>query len=208
MSIIHILMLIVFWSTAALVINIIIEWLGIFFNFWPKTHAQVMLATEISWLNQDFKSDYLSPGNAAVIFAQKFYQFLFVWDGKDIAQYLMNLIPSNDAKDYFFSAILVTQIFAVRVIIILFSLPIFLFFGLAAFIDGLVERDLRKWGGGREHSLLYHQVKPWITPAFILPIVIYLALPISLHPNYILLPFALVFSTALWMTAALFKKHL
>ena len=37
--------------------------------------------------------------------------------------------------------------------------PVFVLFTLVALVDGLVRRDLRRWGGGRESSFVYHYAK-------------------------------------------------
>ena len=52
-----------------------------------------------------------------------------------------------------------------------------------------------------------------ITQVFALPLIVtawvlYLALPVSLHPSWIILPFALVFGFAVTITASTFKKYL
>jgi len=44
----------------------------------------------------------------------------------------------------------VTLVFAVRVAILTLAMPVLLLFSLVALVDGLVQRDLRRWGGGRE----------------------------------------------------------
>jgi hypothetical protein len=42
----------------------------------------------------------------------------------------------------------------------------------------------------------------------VLPWVLYLSLPISVHPNYIVLPAAILFGIALCVASATFKKYL
>ena len=207
-ALLHSLCLLVIWSLFALLLNILIEWAGMLLGLWPHTHAKTMLQSELAWLNQDFRSVVLSPANFAQRFSRFFYDLLFVWGQTDVAALLLNTFAKHAIRDYLLAAIIITQVFALRVIVIVFSLPVFLVFAIAAVCDGLVERDLRKWGGGREHGWLWHHVKPWIVPAFILPVIIYLSLPISLHPNWVLMPFALIFAAAIWMTSAFFKKHI
>ena len=43
----------------------------------------------------------------------------------------------------------VTQVFSVRLAILTLAMPVFLLFSLVALVDGLVQRDLRRWGGGQ-----------------------------------------------------------
>ena len=47
----------------------------------------------------------------------------------------------------------------------------------------LMSRDLRRWGGGRESSFVYHYAKNAAMPLIIASWVQYLALPVSLHPS-------------------------
>jgi integrating conjugative element membrane protein (TIGR03747 family) len=81
-------------------------------------------------------------------------------------------------------------------------------FSLVALVDGFVKRDLRRWGGGRESSFVYHWAKRSAMPLLVLSWVIYLALPFSLHPTFIVLPFAALFALSVSVTASTFKKYL
>ena len=75
-------------------------------------------------------------------------------------------------------------------------------------LDGLVRRDLRRWGGGRESSFLYHHAKRWIWPLFITAWVLYLSLPFSIHPAFAILPFAGLIGVLVALTTGSFKKYL
>jgi len=102
----------------------------------------------------------------------------------------------------------VTQVFSVRLAISTLAMPIFVLFSLVALVDGFVKRDLRRWGGGRESSFVYHWAKRSAMPLMVLSWVIYLALPFSLHPTFIVLPFAALFALSVAVTASTFKKYL
>jgi integrating conjugative element membrane protein (TIGR03747 family) len=51
---------------------------------------------------------------------------------------------------------------------------VFGLFTLVALVDGLVQRDLRRWGGGRESSFVYHYAKTAAMPLIIMAWVLYL----------------------------------
>ena len=102
----------------------------------------------------------------------------------------------------------VTQVFSVRLAILTLAMPVFVLFSLVALVDGFVKRDLRRWGGGRESSFVYHWAKRSAMPLLVLSWVIYLALPFSLHPTFIVLPFATFFALSVAVTASTFKKYL
>jgi integrating conjugative element membrane protein (TIGR03747 family) len=110
--------------------------------------------------------------------------------------------------DYLRAAMIITELVAVRVAIALLSLPAFLFITLVAVVDGLVERDLRRFGGGMERAMLYHYVKPHARMIVVLAWVIYLSAPIGMHPNLIFVPAALLFGWVVFTTVSSFKKFL
>ena len=87
-------------------------------------------------------------------------------------------------------------------------MPIFLLFSLVALVDGLVQRDLRRWGRGRENSFVYHYAKKAALPLVVIIWVVYLALPFSLHPSFIVLSFAAMFVLTVAVTASTFKRYL
>ena len=73
------------------------------------------------------------------------------------------------------------QVFAVRLASLTLATPVFGLFVGVALVDGLVRRDLRRWGGGRESSFVYHYAKKATLPLVVIGWVLYLALPFSLH---------------------------
>ena len=102
----------------------------------------------------------------------------------------------------------IVQVFSIRLVILILATPVFLLFSLIGLVDGLVQRDLRRWGGGRESSFVYHYVKKAAVPLLVMTWVIYLALPFSLHPTFVVLPFAILFALTIAVTASTFKKYL
>ena len=110
--------------------------------------------------------------------------------------------------EFVIAAMQVTQVFSVRLAILSLATSVFLLFSLVALVDGLVRRDLRRWGGGRESSFVYHYAKKAVLPLVVITWVTYLALPFSLHPTFVILPFATLFALALAVTASTFKKYL
>ena len=75
-------------------------------------------------------------------------------------------------------------------------------------VDGLVRRDVRRFGAGRESGFIYHRAKASLMPLAVLPWVTYLALPVSVHPLLILLPGAALLGGAADIAAGSFKKYL
>ena len=102
---------------------------------------------------------------------------------------------------------LATQVYALRLSVLFLSLPVFVLAGLVGTIDGMVQRDLNRWRGGRELGQRYHLAKGLVAPGLTLPWIIYLAWPTTVHPYWIVLPFAGLFGLAVAVTMATFKKY-
>ncbi|MBT3202677.1 MAG: TIGR03747 family integrating conjugative element membrane protein [Gammaproteobacteria bacterium] len=209
----------------AWLIAVAIEWGGMMV-IWPEegsTHSERMLKQELGYLNDDFATSITgsSPALAAfdaAIFV-KFYVFewthlIHFYDWLKNAPVDASSIRLSIARvawtvsDYFQALMNTTLIFAVRVTVATLSMPAFLLIGTAALIDGLVQRELRIYGGGIERAMVYHHVKPWIKPAIMSTWFFYLGIPFSIHPNLIFVPAMIVFGMAIFLTSALFKKHL
>lgn len=103
----------------------------------------------------------------------------------------------------------VTQDVAVRLAMALFALPVLVLAILIGVVDGLVQRDVRKWSGGRESSFIYHHAKHYSKWFMTAGFSIYLGWPLSgFNPTYLLLAFAALTAFALAITCASFKKYL
>jgi integrating conjugative element membrane protein (TIGR03747 family) len=214
------------WLVAALLFSIIIEWAGML--LWWKDegslHSRAMLQKELSYLSDDFRRSAVSsdPARFARHFADGFYHYLFEWTHfidfirwlkqppRPDESHILVVLRSAYAQsaEYVLAAMTVTQVFAVRLAVLTLATPVFVLFGFVALVDGLVQRDLRRWSGGRESSFVYHHAKKVIFPAVILAWIVYLGMPTSIHPNYVILPFAGLFALALAIAAGSFKKYL
>ena len=88
------------------------------------------------------------------------------------------------------------------------NLVMFLMTAFVGLMDGLVRRDIRRFGAGRESGFIYHRARASLIPLAVLPWVTYLALPVSVNPLLILLPSAALLGVAVCIAAATFKKYL
>ena len=111
-------------------------------------------------------------------------------------------------RAYIESIMYVTLTFCIRVMIIVFTLPLFVLSALVGLTDGLVRRDLRRFGRGYESSFIYHNAKRTVLPIMFVAWAIYLSIPFSIHPNWILLPAAGLFGLAISVVSGSFKKYL
>ena len=214
------------WLLLSLLFSIIIEWVGMVI-WWPEEgieHSRTMLTKETSYLDTDFRKSVITsdPAQFAKRIADRTYHYLFeVTRFVNFIRWISPAPGSNEEgiritlhkvylpiSDFVITTMQVTQVFSVRLAILTLAMPVFLLFSLVALVDGLVQRDLRRWGGGRESSFVYHYAKKAAFPLIILTWVTYLALPFSLHPTFVVLPFAIMFALTVSVTASTFKKYL
>jgi integrating conjugative element membrane protein (TIGR03747 family) len=100
------------------------------------------------------------------------------------------------------------ELTGLRLLNLAVQVPVFVWVGLVGLTDGLVQRELRKFQGGRESALIYHRARSAIFPAVLAGMLLYLALPLTTSPDLLLAPFALLFGMAIALSARAFKKYL
>lgn len=214
------------WLIVSLVFSILVEWIGMMF-WWEEqglNHSRQMLVVELQYLGADFHRSWITaqPMEFARNVSDSIYHYAFEWTGLiDLLQWVTPkpLAEESGARpllhsfyrpvsDFVLAAMQVTQVFAVRFAILILAAPVFVLFTIVALVDGLVRRDLRRWGGGRESSFIYHYAKRATLPPIMMAWVFYLSLPFSVHPSWIILPFAVLFAIAIAIMASTFKKYL
>ncbi|MBX4652546.1 TIGR03747 family integrating conjugative element membrane protein [Klebsiella michiganensis] len=195
----------------AWMLAIALEWLGDAF-FWRNTCAshseQVLQATwqwwrdfagATVWLVEDLAlaSDTLQKGSAALIASLNGQSGLF-WT-EAVATVIRCAILSAGN---------VTLTFLLRLAILLQALPLFALIIVVGLIDGLVRRDLRRFGAGHESGFVYHHAKRMISSSLIATGLAWLAVPFFLEPEYVLMPGAVGIGLAVSVVAGAFKKHI
>ena len=209
---------------ASLLFSILIEFAGmlLFWNDQGWRHSQAMLSSELGWLSEHFKASLIiqQPGQTIVQWLDFLNQWLLVKTGfADFAQQARVSSQGNgfwtwtnqfyvSIEDFVLAAVYVTFTFVVRLTILVLSTPLFLLASFTGFVDGLIRRDLRKFGAGRESSFVYHRAKRAVIPLLIVPWVIYLSLPFSLNPMAVFFPCAVMLGIITAITATTFKKYL
>lgn len=213
----------------SLLFCILIEWIGMHL-FWPEQgwrHAQGMLSYELDQLSSYFTRSIVTqdPGHTAHRMVESGYEWLFIKSGlldwiksasaevhrKDNAtknvQYYLGLAYVH-LESYLIAAAYTLLVFLVRLLVLCLMLPLFAAAAFVGLVDGLVRRDIRRFGAGRESGFIYHRARAILIPLLVLPWLIYLALPISISPVFILLPGAALVGVAVDIAAGSFKKYL
>ncbi|MCW2478039.1 TIGR03747 family integrating conjugative element membrane protein [Candidatus Symbiopectobacterium sp. NZEC135] len=214
----------------SLLISIIVECAGMHL-FWKGQgwrHSQAMLQYEMKHLSAHFTRSAIvqEPGRTAHQIVDTGYEWMFVKTGllermQQTAERarVPSQTPTRDfryfesqvyvwSENYLIAAAFTVLTFMVRLLVLVLTLPLIVTAVFVGLVDGLVRRDVRRFGAGRESGFIYHRAKAALLPLAVLPWVTYLALPISMHPLLILLPGAALLSVAVALTASSFKKYL
>jgi integrating conjugative element membrane protein (TIGR03747 family) len=171
-------------------------------------HSADMLRAEAGYVNRHFKESLMgaSPVKIAGSVINWFDNNIFKPLG--IENYIRK---SNQEKTwawtYFVSAYTMIKVVLLRLCVLILSVPVYLLFAIVGVVTGLVQRDLRKWGAGRESTDKFELSTKLITPSIILCFVFYLSCPSSINPALIIVPFAAMFGYALHLTASNYKKY-
>ncbi|MFJ5434072.1 TIGR03747 family integrating conjugative element membrane protein [Pectobacterium sp. CHL-2024] len=213
---------------ASLLVSLLIEYVGMLF-FWTNEgaeHSRQVMLTESSYLAEGFTQSLLMSEPVTLIsgMVHQSYQWLFVDSGfiswlhqakqmkpKDGAAQMFNWVGSWLALvlwEYLQATVYVTVIFAIRVGILVLSIPLFIMVAVTGIVDGLVRRDLRRYGAGYESSFIYHHAKRFVKPAMYGPCMLYLSWPTAVWPNLLLLPAAVLLGIVLSIVTGAFKKYL
>lgn len=209
----------------SLVSAIVLQWIGLS-AWWPEQgaqHSARMLDEELRYLNRDFRSSLFlaRPPELAERAAAAVRRAGRAGHVERVGAWIEDAIYSLAGEDmevvgsfrralnsYLTTAGNTTQTFAARLVVLAFGTPAFALFGVVGLVEGLVRRDLRRWGGGRETSFLYHHGKKLLGPSILSCWVLYLILPVSVHPTLVLLPFAALFAFNVAVVTGTFKKYL
>lgn len=194
----------------AWMLAIALEWLSDAF-FWRNTcasHSEQVLQTTWQWWRGSagapvwliealaIVSDKLQQGIAALIASLNGQSGLF-WTETVTTVIRCALLSAGN----------VTLTLLLRLAILLQALPLFALIIVVGLIDGLVRRDLRRFGAGHESGFVYHHARRMISSCLIATGLVWLAVPIFLVPEYVIIPAAAGIGLAVSMTGGSFKKY-
>lgn len=119
--------------------------------------------------------------------------------------YLSQFIASNAREIYL--AMNVIQVYGIRIGFVLTTVPLFFLLYIVAGVDGLTERYIRRACSGRESADMHKIGRLSKLMFFASGITLYLCLPISMSPFWIIAPLAVVFSVATRVQWQFYKKY-
>lgn len=191
----------------ALLLSILIEWGGMLF-LWPEqgiAHSRTMLETEAGYLTHLRASNTVLADavNQMMLAVMLMVERVIGWTALErLATASIEWVRLASV-----SAINMIHVFALRLLVLTLSLPTFVLFGLAGLVRGVVRRDLRRWGGGRESSGMFHLYSRLMPASLVGVWFFYLSMPISINPFWLIGPAALLFALLVSGVAYRFKKY-
>ncbi len=173
-------------------------------------HLESVFQQEVALLD-------LQPSQVAFLVdvTQAFYEQVFVSTGIDGTLRQSGAEAPATAHDFantlwpiLETAMIGLKLFALRVGILILTLPFLALITAVAMADGFVGWYLRRTGGERESGFIYHRAKRGLAWSFLLLWVIYLIPPVPMDPKYLLPPFLIASGIATRLHVAFFKKYL
>jgi len=197
-----------------------IDWLFVF-HVWPDGVARLrgILAEDLARAAQIGNAAGESP-HLAERMANVLYRLLFEATGihgmgARFAEASALSIPDTIVRNAYVSnfeaiqvAMVGTQLFGVRLAMLMMAAPLYAVAYWAAVTDGLVQRAVRRASGGRESASLYHRAKHIQVALLVMGVAVFLLLPASVDPTYFWVPGALVVAILARLQWTFYKKYL
>ncbi len=178
----------------ALVLRVVLELVGLYF-WWPQEgsrHVFMVMKQEQAELVSALQPHPL--GNEILVLLEKG---------------TTRVLMANRLLQKPFTALAYTLVsFMQRLVWLASMLPLVCLCAVIGLTDGLVRRDLRRFGSGLESIFLHRYVIRSGSSVATTLWVFYLAQPLFLPVTLVLLPAALWFGITIWMAAGSFKRWL
>ncbi|CZW48561.1 DUF4400 domain-containing protein [Enterobacter hormaechei] len=178
----------------ALVLRVVLELAGLYF-WWPQEgsrhvfqvmrqeRAELVIALQPHPLGNEILV-LLEKGTTRVLMANRLLQKPFITLAYTLVSFMQRLVWLAS------------------------MLPLVCLCAVIGLTDGLVRRDLRRFGSGLESIFLHRYVIKFGSSVATTLWVIYLVQPLFLPVTLVLLPAALWFGITIWMAAGSFKRWL
>lgn len=197
----------------------IVDWIFVF-NVWPDGLARLesILGDELS-RTYAIECWYGDMPRIAANIANGLYGVIFrasgIHDmGERFASPELLSIPDTIVRNFYVAnfeaihvAMVATQLFGVKLAMLLTALPLLGLMYFVALIDGLVERAIRRSGGGNESATIYHRAKYLQAFAVSLPVAAWLLSPMPLEPCSIFVPTAIFVAMLGRLQWTYYKKY-
>lgn len=165
----------------ALLLRVALELLGLYF-WWPQEgtrHAYRLVSRELAELKQQLQLCSSVPQITA-LFEHNYMKFLHTrsWLGSLYIQGTFNHPLQTELTNISFTLKFAFTSFILRLVSLLFALPLFLLCAGVGLVEGYVQSDLRHFGAGILATKRLHRLSVLIEQLGYYSILMYLAFPI------------------------------
>ena len=112
------------------------------------------------------------------------------------------------AKQVWMFVAMTSRVMLIKLTILIAAIPLFLLSMTAGLVDGLNQRAIRTASLGRESSYVFHQMNRLFKRGLIVLLGLWLAIPVSITPAFMLVPVSVLLSVMVSVTSSRFKKYL
>lgn len=197
--------------------SVAIEWVGMA-TVWRSQgveHSRRLLAEHWQYLNTDFRARWgvikpVSIGHAALTGVAKAGQAAWHRAVSPVVHrpnWVQRWPVLSHAAGILEAAVNITQVFLIRLLLIVLMVPRLMLYTAVAAIAGLTLTDLRRAGGGGQYAHRYHLIKPFVAPSLTVGLALYLSFPGSVHPNTFLVPLMVIFAGTVFFATATYKNQ-
>ena len=204
----------------ATLLAILVEWICMSF-WWPSNHAEKTMSTELVYLGENFSVAITGHAPAELAFSVAAATKSFLTENWLITTLTRMANQPNSSRaasvigaslrsaaEYFEAALFVCMTVSIRVLIILFSSLLMILVAAVTAVDGLIERELRFFGGDREHSRVVHMALYWAPKVTFFAPIAYLAWPDVANPVYFFVPAACAFGYCNYTLISKYQQRL
>lgn len=127
----------------------------------------------------------------------------------DVARVNINTIFDSQLTNAILSLILgFFEIIILRGLIFILFLPVFILIQFGFILDGLVQRDIRKFKSAKESSFFFHRISTLAIVSVSIGFFIYMVIPIFISPFSILIPMTMFSALLTMLSIKNFKKYI
>ncbi|HCA3406621.1 TPA: DUF4400 domain-containing protein [Salmonella enterica subsp. salamae serovar 35:g,m,s,t:-] len=191
----------------ALLLRVVLELLGLYF-WWPQEgsrHVFQVMVQEFAELTRDLRRHPLR--NEALV-CLEYGRTRLVNNTEWMISLLRPMLPANTLPDIMYTLTWAQLSFVARLLRLIITIPLFLLCAIAGLTEGLVQRNLRRFGVGNESIFIHRSVRVLGTSTLSIYWLFYLAQPMLWSSELYLLPAALWTGIALCVGVDSFKRWL
>ncbi len=101
-----------------------------------------------------------------------------------------------------------TEIILVRACLFFLAMPFFIVIYFISIVDGLAQRDIRKYRAERESTFFFHRVKSLSSSCLFILFFVYMVIPLPVGPIWLLFPIIFLYSFFTMLSVKYYKKYI